>query len=355
MKALLRKNSNRRITIHQLDAQLKEIFHPDVAVTPESIDHDLKEELQIPGQIRGYRLHVSRCPKGDAKTRKEKEDKWVAALEPVVAESIVERREKNAEIKLRLGEVLWHYLFDLQLTTDGGEIKYTRPNVLKFDRLRRKIAAVRAKSLIACAIDSGSSTGYAVEVLLRADAIPFRRKSSQTGVSLVRPSLITNSPSIASLVRHSIHAHEIALRIIGGDVRIERASMCGALSEISLDAWNLHSDISIIGTTGVRPDAGTYAFGCDDILESRIKSRMLEMGTLLRVLIFDSSKCMEPAGAQVFTSLDAGLVDLIVMDQPPEEDKERCHEVECLQLKAEAEGVGVLLAPPVAKAGPDKV
>ena len=132
---------------------------------------------------------------------------------------------------------------------------------------------------------------------------------------LVRPRIITNSISIANVVAKSDHKNDLQVRIIGGDLRIDRRSICGSLSDMCLEAWNQRADLALIGTTGYRNDlvSGVPGFGCDDIAEARLKGAMLEMAWL-RVLIFDSSKLNTPEVSNIFSPLSDQMLDLVVTD-----------------------------------------
>lgn len=350
IETFLRKNPNYRVSLQVLHEELKPWLRENVP-SPSTIAKDLEEHLSRPGVIRGYRVHVSgrgqkqEVPSGTDSIANPAPQTRETMLEGLAVEILAERTLIEPAAKLQLGEALWHFLFGVAVTqsSDCAPPSYTSHLPA---RLAGKLSAIQEKSDPSITIDAGSTTAYAFETLLRVDSIPFMRGTVPPGP--VTPTVMTNSPFIASLVRHSVHARSIPLRVIGGDVRADRASMCGRLSELALEAWELNTDISIIGTTGIRLRGGSFEFWCDDVDEASIKRRMLGLGSHLRVLVFHSGKLLKAGGAKAFASLSSKVVDLLVVDDGNDPDAPA---LKHLLAAAKTNQVGILLVhrPPASR------
>lgn len=266
------------------------------------------------------------------------------------------------ELKKSLGDAVWHVLFNVPLPKDV-EIEGTAD---QYHEWRRKIAALRSRPTVSLSVDAGSTMEYAIDQFLQIKEIPLRINhriqganadkavapvlavedagseaeaetddddSDQTeelpspDFTLIWPTITTNSVSIANRVAESFHRRHIQLRLIGGDLRIERTSICGSLTEIGL--WQAKEDVALIGCTGYwpvdasgAPRANSYgypAFACDNVSEAWLKTTLLERASL-RIVIMHSGKLVHAVGS-VFAPLLNTAVDCVVIDDGVEIDK----------------------------------
>ncbi|MBI1315073.1 hypothetical protein GC176_27595 [bacterium] len=247
-------------------------------------------------------------------------------------QTVLDRRSKERpEAKHQLGRLVWHVLFGVPT---AGHISLDRWQPR--DELSRKLHRLRQKSTVTLLVDAGTTTRAAIEQLLELNAMPLKLADSGR---FLTPSIVTNSPQIADIVQRSRFRRHIGIRIIGGDVRIERGSICGMAAQICLDAWRLTGDVALIGSTGYREDEiGQPAVGCDSLEESRLKSSFIDRAWI-RVLLFDSSKLQHPDVSQIFAPIDGQVIDLVITDSG--ETKEQRNAVAQFRKIARDAGVDV--------------
>jgi DeoR/GlpR family transcriptional regulator of sugar metabolism len=224
--------------------------------------------------------------------------------------SDVKNNQEYAATKKAMGELLWKKLLDL------GHLPQHKSSFVESKSIRNKITVLRRRGMLSLVADAGTTTCAAVEALLNVDYLPLQPASVSPGnARFIRPVITTNSLRISNLVANHRHANEIELRLIGGSLRQDRASFCGPLAEMALNAIRTQSDITLVGTTGYRSAYdGTPSFGADDISESRIKTALLETSSLLRVVIFHSEKLKYPEVSSIFAALSPDSIDLVVTD-----------------------------------------
>jgi DeoR/GlpR family transcriptional regulator of sugar metabolism len=247
---------------------------------------------------------------------------------------IDDRAEHRREIKRKIGVVTWNLLF-MANYKDGQHIfnetckDGTAFQVEGTRTLERKVAALRQQSPISICVDAGSTTRAAITELLNTEAMPIHINTGENAPErLIIPAIITNSPEIALEISKSKHRGDIPVTLLGGELRADRGSICGTLTQLWLNLWQsqngLAGDVSLIGSTGFRPDRkGTDCFGCGDLDESRVKGSFLSL-TWLRVIIIDSSKLYSIVDSpKSFASLESGTVDLVVTDDGGTDDNYR--------------------------------
>lgn len=352
-KAELQKHPNRKVTYTAFEHALQK---RGLAVGEHSIRNDLNR-LQQQLDKRVFRLEIGRTG---------------ATLWQLDTTEDDEGSGSRPEVKKRLGIALWEFLLDIDLNADARSItaKYTPTR-----RLIEKMQALNGRTNVSILVDAGSTTRLAMRELLAVEHVPILRgkraqprseriatdgeeaESQQqeevedgsdglpTRASLLRPSIITNSLDIAREVARSPHFRDIQVRILGGDLRVERASICGPLAEMCIRAWNMHADVAVIGSTGSRRDySGIRSFGCDDVSEARAKTAMLQMAWL-RVLIMDSLKLNQPDVKNIFAPLSEQDVDLVVTDDGSGNDLKVSlkSEVDRFCREAQAAGVATLI------------
>ena len=325
----LEQSRGAKLLFTDLKEQLAEDLDQTIGV--DTISRNL-QQIKAEG-IRGHNLTVGR----DYVTCKRRN--------PTTLET---RAPKRAETKHRLGVALWQFLFDIDL---GQGIELSKPPLIKApSKLGRKVATLRKRMTPSVLIDAGSTTAAAARALLHAGQMPIEiNPDAPEGPSYVRPSFVTNSITIASVITDSNYSAEIQVRMIGGDLRIDRGSICGALADMCLNAWGARGDLAVIGTTGYRLDFdGTPAFCCDTISEAKLKSALLE-AAWLRGIILDSTKLENPEVAKAFAPLSSQLVDLVVTDDGREIGAEKTVTKFCKD--ADAAGVSVLLLKTEAPSG----
>jgi DeoR/GlpR family transcriptional regulator of sugar metabolism len=305
------KNVGTEVSIEDFITKAKEKAHVDL--TPRTILNTLQQmrkEHQHEPRVTGTSLIVGK--------------KYAKLVLAKALRIVDERASSRPETKRRIGDVTWRLLFtakwpDKSLTfevpADGARPAFA---VFGTDRLKRKILAIRKKSPVGLFVDAGSSTTEAIAQLLDAKTMPIRVDTG-TGSRLLIPNITTNSPEIALMVSKSPHSGDIGVTLIGGELRPDRGSICGSLTQLWLNLWQskggLTGDVSIIGSTGYRNDrSGSPSFGSGHFDESQVKAAFLA-ATLLRVIILDSSKLNAEADApNIFASMEVGNVDLVVID-----------------------------------------
>lgn len=257
---------------------------------------------------------------------------------------IEEQRRAYPDIKKNLGAILWHFLFNLALPPTVQISRHSRLS----KNLNRKIPALQRKSTVSIAVDAGSTTEYAISQLLEVPQIPIKVQLKKGALPVrdddteeitkdlyrfIVPTITTNSISIANVVIDSPHRRQIQMRLVGGELRLSRKSICGSLSELCMQQWNTRMDVALIGTTSFLPSTITSvipadqhpafpAFACDDVSEAWLKASFLER-SWLRILILDSGKLLKHEGTSVFAPLSNAAIDLVVIDDGSQVDAER--------------------------------
>lgn len=260
--------------------------------------------------------------------------------------TIEERARTQAKHKRALGEALWHYLFGLRLNADQTVPDYKVHGMgsrrIKINIESRRGVVQRKNARIA--MDAGSTMKYMFETLLRAPTMPCRRREPESGDVIERsaeiaPEFVTNSPLIASSLRHSSHSRAIKLCIIGGMLRTDRASICGALSEKFLKAAETKTDCTIIGITDVQCEAGLWSFNCDNDKERTVKQKLLAASRGLRIICFTGSKLAALKGRAHVVGLNRNEVDMLVVDIGTAKGAGQTGELK--RLIADATGLGI--------------
>ena len=280
--------------------------HQDEETSFDTIQQLLKEEvgtstlrdalnLACALAPRGYNIKVSTAKK-NATYRKSDET------------SEDRSKGEHAPVKKAISELLWRKLLDLSHLPEHACSFYESPTI------RNKIGALRRKGLLSILADAGTTTYQSVDALLDVDFLPLQpAKIARGSARFIRPTITTNSLRIANLVAGHRHAKEIELRLVGGTLRQERGSFCGPLAEMAFSRMTSNCDIVIVGTTGYRSAYdGTPSFGADNVFESRIKTAVLDVSAVLKVVVFHSEKLKYPEVESVFTALSQ--VDLVVCD-----------------------------------------
>lgn len=240
-------------------------------------------------------------------------------------------------------------------TVRAGGVKYTRQHILaslkeyERDVAREKVARGVARKLKAiyekhdrfCALDSGTTT-------LKAAGI-FEQHGRDMLPDLSSPlkslTMLTNSTDIAVCLAKS----SIQVVMLGGRLRKETHAFAGSLAKGCLDAWNIHLDVSIVGTVGLKvrkqflgtsDEQEFLAFMSDTFEECETKQALFARSTL-RVVLMDSSKFKFAVETPVtvghfpFAGVSANDVDILITDNGLSEgDIEACWK----------EGVAVLVA-----------
>jgi DeoR/GlpR family transcriptional regulator of sugar metabolism len=322
LKAVLLGRMGSDIKIEVLHQEINDTLHQDIS---RSAVIDSLRKLKI-GGLRGHRLTIGRD---------------YARIERSAMTVLEERTAQRVQTKRRLGIVLWQALFGVDLEGQRQGIEKVEVSLVRHSTYVLKLEALRRKMSVNIMIDAGSSTSIAVEELLGVDSVPIHVKTDDGSPKLFHPRFITNSLAIAKVVTESRHYNSIEVRLIGGDLRVDRGSICGTLTEICLAGWNMRADLSIVGATGFRVDyKGAPCFGCDDVSEARLKGAMLELGWF-RVILLDSSKLKAPEVSSVFAPLSSDLIDLVVIDDGSEINAQE--QVQDFLRQASAAGVHTLL------------
>jgi DeoR/GlpR family transcriptional regulator of sugar metabolism len=268
-----------------------------------------------------------------------------AVVEQVYAtETPIEQRSRfHALEKESLGIAFWDFILGRE-----GETTFRVHN--HDDTLVAKVNMLRQKSSLTVALDSGSTTAAVAQALLGNPTVPIVVKTDRGGTRFFRPNIVTTSVVVANAVMRSPHAHTIPLTLVGGSFSSQTGSVTGPLAEMCVASWKMRTDVAVIGCTSFSSSyLGSPAFGCDDIAEARIKAFLLEE-TRFKVIIFDSSKLLDPEAAHFFAPLSKTTVDLIVTNQAGGHDKlssprrdELSYRVENLLADARKAGVSALL------------
>jgi DeoR/GlpR family transcriptional regulator of sugar metabolism len=259
---------------------------------------------------RGYDVHVS--------------TKHGFRLEEINRTRYAQRTLEHPKLKLGLGYVLWDWLLNI----DANEEERLEHSASHQEQVLTKLGSLRSKTILTIIADTGSTVGAVVRAPLNVNSIPIVPRifddaseggnHRETQSRFITPHIITNGLSIATMVSESRHANAITLSIIGGRFQPEFSSICGRMADQCLEAWGgggtWKCDLAMLGTTGcwTHPD-GVLGFSSDGDEEARIKARLLEMA-FFRVVVMDSSKLTASPSGNIFASLSAAALDLVVID-----------------------------------------
>lgn len=119
--------------------------------------------------------------------------------------------------------------------------------------------------------------------------------------------VLTNSPGILN----ELYPNEgIRTIIVGGEIRRDRYSIVGHFAERAIDAFDIVTDIAIVGATGVDLDRG---FTSDDVRETSMKLRLLN--SRVRCVALDSTKVeLSNATMSVFADFNSEQIDFVLMN-----------------------------------------
>ena len=225
-----------------------------------------------------------------------------------------------------------------------GGVKYTQKDIFTLlaqhehkashsttaQSLTRKLKALYGKYDRLCALDSGTTTLSVAEVFGKTG----REMLPDPFSSLKALTVVTNSTDIARSLGHPKSSIQVIM--LGGRLRKETQAFAGSLAKTCLESWNLHLDISMVGTVGLEVrkqfldspnEKELVAFMSDTFEEAETKQALFARSTL-RVILMDSSKFLSDAeipinvGHFAFARAAGVDVDIIITDNKQNAEKE---------------------------------
>lgn len=336
LKALLHKV---KIGKPYTKEELAKIAFENKIIDNEERDHLIRTALQqlSDKEKRDEILKAAQFPEGYVLIHSESS---LTIKDPARQSSIEVRRNESVPYKKAIGQYLWHWLYDEpndptnKKVTNNFDYKVplaqlhwdSKKDHLIQDNLVRKRKVFRSKLVTEIVVDAGSTNISVTESFLRFNDFPLNTIYCGND-HLAKPAFTTNCVEIGyklSSFQNPSDPKQINLivRMIGGTNRIDRSSICGELSMRYLAACQADGtigvfDLAIIGTTGYAENInGVDYFGCDDPLESQIKSKMQDMAQM-KIIPLDSTKLTYGRAISCFSPIKQSSVDLIVTDDRP--------------------------------------
>lgn len=186
----------------------------------------------------------------------------------------------------------------------------------------RKLRGIYSKHDRLCALDSGTTTIQVAKLLSEHGKQMLPDPSS----NLKSLAILTNSTEAAELLSNPLISVDVI--ISGGRLRKESHAFAGDLARVSLDAWDVHCDVCLVGCIGLnwrrqflggKDEREFLTFMSDTYEEAALKQALFSRSTLRTVLV-DSSKlvCDDLRSVSIghfpFASVASGDVDLVITD-----------------------------------------